>query len=172
MSQSRTRRGFLMVRSSWLPLLSLIILGAAGNAFAADPSMQLAATGDQVYVCSASGAQFAWTLKAPDATLSDGGKVVGKHYAGPTWEAQDGSKVVGEAIANSPSPLPNTIPWLVLKAKSRTGAGAMADVAYIVRTNTDGGIAPTTGCDATHVNDEKRVHYTATYLFFRGALPQ
>ncbi len=161
-----------LARSLSLPLLSLIVLGSAASAFAADPSMQLAANGDQVYVCGASGTQFAWTLKAPDAVLTDGGKTVGKHYAGPTWEAQDGSKVVGEAIANSPSPLPNTIPWLVLKAKSRTGAGAMADIAYVVRTNTEGGIAPTTGCDATHVNEEKRVHYTATYLFFRGPLPQ
>src|SRR5262245_31049822 len=110
-----------MVRSWSLPLLSLIVLGSTGNAFAVDPSLQLAATGDQVYVCSANGAQFAWTLKAPDAVLSEGGKVVGKHYLGPTWESQDGSKVVGAAIANSPSPLPNTIPWLVLKATSRTG---------------------------------------------------
>jgi hypothetical protein len=75
-----------MVRSLSLPPMSLIDLGRA-SALAADPSMQLAATGDQVYVCGASRSQFA-------------------------------------------------------------------------------------GCDATHVADERRVHYSPTYLFFRGPLPQ
>jgi len=163
-----------MVRSLSLPLALLIVVGAAASASAADTaSMQFTGTGDQVYVCGANGAQFAWTLKAPDAVLTDSNKkVVGKHYAGPTWEAQDGSSVVGEAIANSPSPLPSTIPWLVLRAKSHAGAGTMADVAYVVRTNTEGGVAPASGCDATHLAAEQRVHYSATYLFFRGALPQ
>jgi hypothetical protein len=135
--------------------------------------MQLTGTGDQVYTCTANGTQFAWTLKGPDAVLTDAkGALVGKHFAGPTWQAQDGSSVVGEAIATSPSPLPNTIPWLVLRAKSRAGSGMMADVAYVVRTNTEGGAAPTTGCDAAHIAAEQRVHYTATYLFFQGPLPQ
>ena len=69
-----------MVRSLSLPLLLLIVLGAAGSAFAADtgPSMQFTGTGDQVYICSASGTQFAWTLKAPDAILTEGKDVVGK----------------------------------------------------------------------------------------------
>src|SRR5579871_4777870 len=98
-----------MVRSWSFPLMLLGIgLGAAGSASAADtqPSMQFTGTGDQVYTCSATGGQFAWTLKAPDATLTDEkGGVVGKHFAGPTWQAQDGSSVVGEAIATSPSPV-------------------------------------------------------------------
>jgi hypothetical protein len=159
-----------MVRSLSLPLPLLIVLGAAGSALAdTGPSMQFTGTGDQVYTCTASGAQFAWTLKGPDATLTDDkGTVVGKHFTGPTWQAQDGSSVVGVAIATSPSPVPNSIPWLVLQAKSHAGAGTMADVAYVVRTNTQGGVAPTSGCDATHVADETRVHYSATYLFFRG----
>ena len=162
-----------MVRSLSLPLLLVIVVGTAGSAFADTASMQLTGTGDQVYTCSANGTQFTWTLKAPDAVLTDAkGAMVGKHYAGPTWEAQDGSSVVGEAIANSPSPLSNAIPWLVLRAKSHAGSGMMADVAYVVRTNTEGGVAPTSGCDATHVSAEQRVHYTATYLFFRGPLPQ
>ena len=160
-----------MVRSLSLPLLLPIVLGAAGSAFAATgPSMQFTGTGDQVYVCSASGTQFAWTLKAPDATLTDGTKVVGKHFAGPTWQAEDGSSVVGEVIVNSPSPAPNSIPWLVLHAKSHAGAGMMADVAYVVRTNTEGGVAPASGCDAAHSGAETRVHYSATYLFFRGPI--
>jgi hypothetical protein len=35
---------------------------------------------------------------------SRSGRILAKHYAGPTWEASDGSKVVGEVAAKSPAP--------------------------------------------------------------------
>ena len=36
----------------------------------------------------------AWTLKAPDAQLIDKkGKPFGKHFAGPSWQASDGSSI-------------------------------------------------------------------------------
>src|ERR1700692_1149197 len=52
-------------------------------------------------------ARFAWQLKAPEADLIDhsGGRI-GKHYLGPTWEARDGSKVVGEVAARADSHAP------------------------------------------------------------------
>src|SRR5438552_11715535 len=54
--------------------------------------LKVHATGDQIYACKGDGAQFAWTLKAPDAQLFDKeGKSFGKHFAGPSWEANDGS---------------------------------------------------------------------------------
>src|SRR4051794_6342677 len=34
-----------------------------------------------------------WAHQAPLASLHDGNKKVGIHYAGPAWEALDGSKV-------------------------------------------------------------------------------
>jgi hypothetical protein len=43
----------------------------------------------------------------------------------------------------------------------------MADVSYIQRLDTAGGLAPTTGCDASHVGAIARVDYTATYFFYR-----
>jgi hypothetical protein len=147
-------------------------MGAAGTAAAADShsAMQFTGTGAQVYICSGSGDHFAWTLKAPDATLTDASKkAVGKHFAGPTWRANDGSSVVGEAVANSPSPRRGAIPWLVLRAKSHSGSGIMADVAYVVRANTRGGVAPASGCDAAHSGSEKRAPYSAQYLFFPGS---
>ncbi len=156
--------------TSWL--LLVFLFGATGSAVAAEThsAMRFTGTGAQVYVCSGSGDQFAWTLKAPDATLTDAHKkVVGKHFAGPTWQAQDGSSVVGEAIVTSPSPAAGAIPWLVLHAKSHSGSCMMSDVAYIVRTNTKGGVAPTSGCDSSHSGAEKRVSYSATYLFLPGA---
>jgi len=66
--------------------------------------LQAHATGDQIYTCTNDASQFAWTLKAPDARLFDkDGKPFGKHFAGPSWEANDGSRVTGKAIANSAS---------------------------------------------------------------------
>ncbi len=71
--------------------------------------LQVHAKGDQVYTCKADAAQFTWTLKAPDAQLFDEtGKPFGKHFAGPSWEASDGSRVTGKAVANVPSPDANS----------------------------------------------------------------
>src|SRR5208283_5750846 len=72
--------------------------------------LQVHAMGSQVYSCKADGSQYAWTLKAPDAALFDkDGKPFGKHFAGPEWEANDGSRVTGKAVANAPSPDPDSI---------------------------------------------------------------
>ncbi len=125
--------------------------------------------GVQIYACKASGGTYAWVLKAPDATLADArGKAIGKHFAGPSWQASDGSTVVGEPLNVSPSPDAGAVPWLVLHAKSHAGNGAMATVQYIVRERTEGGMAPASACDAGHAGSEVRVPYSAVYLFFRG----
>ncbi|HEV7778082.1 MAG TPA: DUF3455 domain-containing protein [Luteibacter sp.] len=147
----------------------LAIAPPFAHAAGTTPALQAFGKGVQVYTCTATGNDYAWHLKAPEATLSDAqGKVIGKHFAGPSWRANDGSTVVGEPLNASPSPNQGAIPWLVLHAKSHDGSGDMANVAYIVRTQTEGGVAPATGCDAGHANTELRVPYTAVYLFFRG----
>jgi hypothetical protein len=123
----------------------------------------------QIYTCKSANGSYAWALKAPDASLSDAkGQVIGQHFAGPSWKANDGSVVVGEPVNVSPSPDAGSIAWLVLHAKSHAGNGEMASVQYIVRTRTEGGVAPATGCDAGHVGAEVRIPYSAVYLFFRG----
>jgi hypothetical protein len=157
-------------------LLSFLFatVGGAGiahaqNAATKAPAIEAFGKGVQIYACKATGGSFAWTLTGPEATLSDAkGNVIAKHFAGPSWQANDGSTVVGEPLNASPSPDADAIPWLVLHAKSHTGSGAMANVAYIVRTRTEGGVAPATGCDAGHAGAETRVAYSAVYLFFRG----
>jgi hypothetical protein len=46
------------------------------------------ATGAQVYGCGATDGKYAWTLKRPDATLTDAkGVEAGKHGAGPSRTA-------------------------------------------------------------------------------------
>jgi hypothetical protein len=53
-----------------------------------------------------------------------------------------------------------------LRAKAHEGQGILADAAFIRRTDTKGGLAPTTGCDAGHVSEQVRMRYSATYQFF------
>lgn len=121
--------------------------------------------GDQVYVCDGSG----WVLSRPDAKLLDGsGKEIGSHFAGPTWEATDGSRVTGKAVANATLEA-DSIPWLLLEATGHQGDGVMARVTSIQRVATKGGKAPVAGCDAQHKGQETRSHYTATYLFYSGS---
>jgi hypothetical protein len=129
--------------------------------------LQVHAVGDQIYSCNANGAQFAWILKAPEARLFDpSGKPFGKHFAGPSWEANDGSRVTGKAVANAPAPDADSIPWLLVTVLSRGGDGALAHATSIQRINTKGGKAPASGCDAANVGHETRAPYSADYVFF------
>ena len=131
------------------------------------------ASGVQVYVCKARADDpnaFEWTFKAPEAELrNDAGEKIGKHYAGPTWEGNDGSRVIGEAMANAKAPDAGAIPWLLLRAKSHDGSGAFSTVTYVQRLETAGGVAPTDGCDRSMADTERSVEYTATYVFSYGA---
>jgi hypothetical protein len=126
--------------------------------------------GVQIYGCKATAAdpgKFDWSFKAPEADLTnEEGKKIAKHYAGPTWEANDGSKVVGEVLKKLDAKKPGAVPWLLLKAKTNEGTGAFARVTYIKRVDTEGGVAPALGCDQAHVNTEARVDYRANYYFY------
>jgi Protein of unknown function (DUF3455) len=129
--------------------------------------LQVHAKGDQVYICKEGVTQFAWTLKAPDAQLFDkDGKPFGKHFAGPSWEASDGSRVTGKAVANAPSPDADSIPWLLVNIVGHDGSGVLSRATTIQRINTKGGKAPASGCDASHAGQEVRVPYSADYLFY------
>jgi hypothetical protein len=129
--------------------------------------LQVHAKGDQVYTCKSDAAQFTWALKAPDAQLFDKyGKPFGKHFAGPSWEANDGSRVTGKAVANAPSPDADSIPWLLVNIVSHDGTGVLSRATTIQRLNTKGGKAPASGCDASHVGQEVRAPYSADYVVY------
>jgi uncharacterized protein DUF3455 len=129
--------------------------------------LRVHAKGDQVYVCKGEAAQFAWTLKAPDAQLFDQeGKPFGKHFAGPSWQANDGSRVTGKAVASVPSPDADSIPWLLVNIVGHEGSGVLSRATTIQRLNTKGGKAPASGCDSSHSGEEVRVSYSADYLFY------
>ena len=147
---------------------------AAGSipARSAGTVVELRGVGFQVYDClslsgGTSSGGYGWRLKAPDASLRDGAGIeVGRHFAGPSWRARDGSTVVGELLVSSSAPTPGAIPWLLLRASSHAGQGAFASVGYIARIQTQGGLAPVSGCDQAHAGREDRVPYQAVYLLF------
>ena len=109
-----------------------------------------------------------WVFQAPAAHLfADPGYHgrVGIHYAGPTWESNSGSKVVGRRLAAC-TPDPSAIPWLLLAAASANGPGVLHDITFIQRVNTVGGKAPSS---PGSINGEMaEVPYTAEYYFYRG----
>lgn len=135
-------------------------------------SLETQAAGVQIYECKASKdgpMRPEWVFKAPEAELFDReGKRIGRHYAGPTWESNDGSKVVGEVKARDNGPDPNSIPWLLLSAKSSSRNGVFSQMQSIQRVHTVGGKAPAEGCNQAQVGKEVRVPYKALYYFYNA----
>jgi hypothetical protein len=128
------------------------------------------ATGAQNYTCQQTSTGYTW-VGVPSATLvDDKGKEIMTHYAGPTWESKDGSKVVAARV-DGVTVSPDAIQWLLLRATPTTGQdddGRLAGTTYIHRVNTRGGLAPTGGCDAAHVGATHSAPYMADYYFYRA----
>jgi Protein of unknown function (DUF3455) len=124
-------------------------------------SMIVPAKGDQIYECR----DAKWVFVAPEAELFDAaGKKIGRHYAGPHWEAADGSRIVGAVRERADAPTAGAIPWLLLSAKSVGPEGAFSKVTSIQRVATKGGVAPAGDC--SQAGAKARVPYTADYYFF------
>jgi hypothetical protein len=129
------------------------------------PLGRYAAKGVQIYVCGVKAGANEWGFKAPEAELFDAeGRPFAKHYAGPTWEATDGSKVVGKVLASEGAPKVGAIPWLLLSAES-SGSGILGGTRFVQRVNTSGGIGPSGACPTAGA--ERRVAYTADYVFYK-----
>lgn len=133
-------------------------------------ALVLVGEGMLTYECraNASGAPapFGWSPPAPDAQLKEkGGAVVGKYYAGPTWEHRDGSKVTGKQLAVSPAT--TGIPLQLVEANPATGSGVLLGVKYIQRLNTVGGM-PSGTCDMGNVGAKQVVKYAADYYFYKA----
>jgi hypothetical protein len=109
-----------------------------------------------------------WGFDGPEALLyADAGYqgVVGIHYKGPTWESLSGSMVVGEALWECTAD-PDSIPWLLIRAKSNSGPGIFDRVTFIQRVNTVGGKRP--AFSGSVVGQTERVPYTTEYYFYRA----
>ncbi|HJV94651.1 MAG TPA: DUF3455 domain-containing protein [Albitalea sp.] len=129
--------------------------------------MTAAARGVQIYECRAGASGNAWAFVAPEAQLFDAAShPIGKHGAGPAWQALDGSWVEGKLVARADAPVADAIPWLLLSTRDAGPAGRFSRVTHIRRINTVGGVAPRSGCNADSLGATARVPYTADYLLY------
>jgi hypothetical protein len=126
------------------------------------------AKGVQIYECRArQGGGYEWAFVAPEADLFDaGGNRIGRHYAGPHWESNDGSKILGTVKERADAPAADSIPWLLLAAKSVGQEGSFGRVTSVQRVSTAGGVAPKGGCSQGTEGTPARIDYTADYYFF------
>ena len=151
------------------------------------PFLMAHAEGTQNYTCLSSSSGFTWSFFGPQATLFDeANQQVITHYLSPnpveggtpraTWQhSADTSAIWAAAIASSTDPAyvaSGAIPWLLLQVKgSDTGptAGAtLVGTLFIQRVNTQGGLAPATGCkSAKDVGKKALVPYSTDYVFYR-----
>lgn len=149
------------------PTGNVVLFTATGNGF-------------QVYTCRArkdASGGCEWVLKTSEAVLSDDvgikpnhafyglGEQLGKLYDGSTWEATDGSLVTGE-IQGQVEASKASLPWLLLKVTTSKGKGSFSPVTYVQRVNTEGGRLPAKTEGKAQIGKEKRVPYTATYVFY------
>ena len=166
------------MRISKTATLALLLLsGSLVSASAAEPLpaaiaapgeavvVSLHAEGAQVYECKAgTDGKLAWAFREPIATLMEDGKTVGRHYAGPNWELNDGSAVVGKMAASAPGATPNDIAWLKLDVASRRGSGVLTPVTTVQRINTMGGKLDG-ACDKA--GTMRSMPYSAEYVFLK-----
>jgi len=128
------------------------------------------AKGVQIYECRAKkdrAGEYEWAFVAPEADLFDArGNKIGRHYAGPHWESNDGSKILGAVKERADAPVADAIPWLLLAAKSVGSEGSFSKITSIQRVSTVGGVAPKAGCSQAVVGTPARTNYTADYYFF------
>ncbi len=165
--------------------VGLIAVLLSSTSFAADPApiavpagntlaLTVLGAGDLAYECKVKAGTpgaHEWVFAGPTAVLYDktSKAAIGKYYAGPTWEANDGSKVGGKQLGVSPSGNAASIPLQLVQAAPSSGSGAMNGITFIQRMNTKGGIAPADACGADNVGAKKMVKYEADYLFYKAS---
>jgi Protein of unknown function (DUF3455) len=137
------------------------IAAAPGEA----PMVTIHAEGAQIYECKVdAGGKLAWQFREPIAALLIGGKTVGRHYAGPSWELADSSFVNAKVAGRAAGATAKDIPLLKLEVTSQRGTGELTGTSIIQRINTKGGVAEG-ACD--QAGSFLAVPYSADYVFFR-----
>lgn len=123
------------------------------------------AEGVQIYECKAGPAGKAtWTFREPLATLIENGKTVGRHFAGPSWELDEGSLVRGHLAQSLPGATLSDVPILNLDVVRHDRAGRLDGATKVYRIHTRSG-ALAGACDA--IGTFRAVPYSADYVFAR-----
>jgi hypothetical protein len=157
--------------------------------------LETRAYGTQNYICLATPTGVAWKFLGPQATLFISTPAfqqqIATHFLSanpdeqglprPTWQhSLDTSsvwgRVMGQPLTDPNYVAPGAIPWLLLEAAGTadgpTGGTLLSRTTYIHRVNTEGGVAPATGCTAAaQVGTVALVPYATDYFFYRAARP-
>ena len=124
------------------------------------------AFGVQIYTCNGS----VWSSAVPRASLfGDNGKLIIHHFAGPSWQAKDGSTAVGTPL-KAVTPDTSAIPWVLLSTTTTPGPDGdrLVDTTFIQRIHTVGGVTPPAAdCNAAAAGKVVEVPYTADYVFWK-----
>ena len=124
----------------------------------------------QIYECRrVDGMQAAWLFIAPEARLfDDRGRPAGRHGAGPHWQAEDGSRIVGTLVAKVvPRDDDDAIPWLLLHTRTTEGSGRLSGITSVQRIHTSGGTSPAETCSEATLGRVARVPYTRRLRLLR-----
>lgn len=128
------------------------------------PIVTLHAEGAQLYECKEKDGKLTWAFREPIAALIADGRTVGRHYAGPTWEDNDGSAVVAKSAASAPGATAGDVAWLKLDVVEHRGGGLLSPAASVQRINTHGGALSGTCSERGAL---RAVPYSAEYVFLR-----
>jgi len=134
------------------------------------PAFMLTGDGVYVYQCRPSltvANAYEWAFVVPDATLYDGNRSVARHATVGTFEALGDRSSVSGIVRGSQAAGVANLPWVLIRAQPLSESGMFAGVTSIQRVNTNGGVAPATGCDASNEGAEARVAYRADYYFYK-----
>jgi hypothetical protein len=155
------------------------IYTCVANAEAGAPSEAGSSDGSADAAPAAAGGTWANTAEA--TLYGDNCATAGSHSytavpGSPMWTAKDGSTITAKRVQALAAPVPDggdggvtAIAWVLLQATSNTGEGNFANVTYVQRLNTTGGVGPSGACDPTSdANATRKVPYTATYYFYTG----
>jgi hypothetical protein len=145
--------------------------------------------GTQNYACQPvnSIGRVGWVLFTPQATLfGDSDEQLITHFFSPNpqegnivrvaWQdSRDTSTVWGRLIAQSTDAnfvKTGAVAWLKIERVGAqpgpTGGDTLSQATFIQRVNTEGGLAPSTGCERpTDVGKKQFVPYSADYIFYK-----
>ena len=145
--------------------------------------------GTQNYECQPvnSLGRVGWVLFTPQATLfDDQDEQLITHFFSPNpiengivrvaWQdSRDTSSVWGRIVESSDDPNfvnAGAIPWLKIERVGAqagpTGGDTLSRTTFIQRLNTEGGLAPSTGCERpTDIGKKQFVPYAADYFFYK-----
>lgn len=131
------------------------------------------AVGVQIHECIPAATGYRWRFAGPRADLyGDNGQLLATHFAGPRWQASDGSTILATLDGDGTVTVdPTAIPWLRLSASGMAGpdGARFADTTWIQRVATVGGLTPAAAdCNEATAGTRQEIPYSADYRFWKA----